>query len=227
MIYAVSDLHGCCEKYKKLLDTVPIGSADTLYVLGDVIDRGDGGIDILLDMMSRDNVKPLLGNHESLALKVMKSIAAGFLDVELICKTRAGIIWLLSDGEPTLRAFCALTQERQKAVIDYIESFGIYDEITVNGRRFHLSHTLPDYDPNTPIHDIGVSKFLYGEPDYTKAYGQDTLFVTGHTPTGFIDPAYVGRIWQKNNHIAIDCGAAFGNPLGCICLDTLEEIYIE
>lgn len=54
LIYAVSDLHGC---YKKLLDTLSLGNADTLYVLGDVIDRDAGGIDILFDMISRSNIK--------------------------------------------------------------------------------------------------------------------------------------------------------------------------
>ena len=227
MIYAISDLHGCHEKYQKLLDTLPLGDADTLYVLGDVIDRGNGGIDILFDMMARANIKPLIGNHESLALGVMKRIAAGLLEAESIGKTKAGKLWLLSDGEPTIQAFCALPQDRQRDMIDYIESFGIYDEIAVNGRRFHLSHTLPDYDSGKPIHDVSFLEFLYGEPDYTKVYGEDTLFVTGHTPTGLIDPKYAGRILQKNNHIAIDCGAVFGSPLGCVCLDTLQEIYIE
>ena len=58
-------------------------------------------------------------------------------------------------------------------------------------------------------------------------YFEDMLIVTGHTPTGFIDPENTGQIWKGNNHIAIDCGAVFGNPLGCICLDTMEEIYVE
>ena len=35
------------------------------------------------------------------------------------------------------------------------------------------------------------------------------------------------RIYKKNNHIAIDCGAVYGNRLGCICLDTMEEFYVE
>ncbi len=226
MIYAVSDLHGCYEKYRKLLSTLSLGGADTLYVLGDVIDRGAGGIDILLDMMTRANVKPLIGNHESLALGVMKRIAAGSLAAESVEKTRVGMLWLLSGGETTLRAFGALSRAGQQAVVDSIESFGIYDERTVNGRRFHLSHTLPDYNPNKPIHDVSFLEFVYGEPDYTKVYGVDALFVTGHTPTGLIDPAFAGRVWRGNNHIAIDCGAAFGRPLGCICLNTLEEIYI-
>lgn len=70
-----------------------------------------------------------------------------------------------------------------------------------------------------------IDDFLIGEMEYEKEYFKDKYFVSGHTPTGFIDEEYKGRIFQKNNHIAIDCGAVFGNPLGCICLDTLEEFY--
>ncbi len=227
MIYVVSDLHGCYEKYQNLLKTVSLGDVDTLYVLGDVIDRGDGGIEILFDMRSRPNVRPLIGNHESLALGAMKRILRDSLDERAVSKTKAGVLWRMSDGEPTIQAFCALTRDRQQAIVDYIESFGIYEELTVNSRKFHLSHTLPSYDPAIPIHDVTFLEFLFGEVDYTKVYASDTLFVTGHTPTGLIDPASAGRIWRGNHHIAIDCGAVFGHPLGCLCLDTLEEIYIE
>ena len=227
MIYAISDLHGCYEKYVKMLKTINFGDADILYVLGDVIDRGDGGIDILLDMMKRSNVKPIIGNHESLALGPMKNIALFSATAAAVQNTKAYLLWMLSDGEVTEKAFRALENKTQRAVIDYIESISIYDEITVVGRKFHLSHTLPDFDPGKPIHDVSYLEFIYGEPDYGKAYAEDTLFITGHTPTALIDPAYTGRIYQKHNHIAIDCGAAFRSPLGCICLDTLEEFYVE
>lgn len=225
MIYAISDLHGCYEKYIKMLEEIHFGDADTLYVLGDVIDRGDGGIRILLDMMGRANVRPIIGNHESLALGPMKMIAQSSASAAVAQNTTAYRLWRLSDGAPTEKAFRALDKETRQAVIDYIESFSIYDEITVVGRKFHLSHTLPDYDPGKPIHDVSYLEFIYGKPDYEKEYAPDTLFITGHTPTALIDPAYTGRIYQQHNHIAIDCGAAFDRPLGCICLDTLEEIY--
>ena len=77
------------------------------------------------------------------------------------------------------------------------------------------------------IDSCRISDFIMGEPEYEKMYFEDAVIVTGHTPTGFIDPDYTGRIWKGNNHIAIDCGAVFGNPLGYICLDTMEEIYVE
>ena len=227
MIYAISDLHGCYEKYIKMLEKIDFGSEDTLYVLGDVIDRGEGGVDILLDMMRRPNVKPIIGNHESLALGPMKSIALSSATAAAVQNTKAYQLWMISDGTPTEKAFRALDNKTQQDIIDYIEAFSVYDEFTVGSRNFHLSHTLPDYDPNKPIHDVSYLEFIYGQPDYGKEYAEDTLFITGHTPTLLIDPAYKGRIYQQHNHIAIDCGAASGNPLGCICLDTLEEIYVK
>ena len=61
MIYAMSDIHGCYEKYRDMLETIKFAADDTLYVLGDVLDRGPDGFKILLDMAARPNVVGLLG----------------------------------------------------------------------------------------------------------------------------------------------------------------------
>lgn len=37
MIYAVSDLHGCYEKYLSILKKIQFRETDTLYTLGDVV----------------------------------------------------------------------------------------------------------------------------------------------------------------------------------------------
>ena len=34
MIYAVSDLHGCYDRYRQLLDKLDLEEQDTLYVAG-------------------------------------------------------------------------------------------------------------------------------------------------------------------------------------------------
>ncbi len=68
-----------------------------------------------------------------------------------------------------------------------------------------------------------MTDFIIGEPDYEQVYDENRIIVTGHTPTGFIDKNSMGKIWKGNRHIAIDCGAVFGNPLGCICLDTMHN----
>ena len=74
MIYAVSDLHGCYDRYRKLLDKLNLGEQDTLYVLGDALDRGPEGFRILSDMASRPQVVGLLGNHEAMALDALPGL---------------------------------------------------------------------------------------------------------------------------------------------------------
>ena len=49
VIYAVSDLHGCYDKYTKLLERLNMTSEDSLYILGDIVDRGSDGIKIVLE----------------------------------------------------------------------------------------------------------------------------------------------------------------------------------
>ena len=224
MTYVISDIHGCYDKYIKMLDLIALSDKDTLYVLGDVIDRGPDGIKILFDMMNRKNVISIIGNHESMALGIMRTSSNGYADTY---DTNAYITWMYNGGSPTFDAFMSLNAAQRREIRNYIDSFMIYATVTVGGRNFHLSHTLPEYDPDRDIHDVTYLEFIWGEPDYDTVYDENTLFVTGHTPTGFIDPEYESKIYMKNNHIAIDCGAVFDNGrLGCIRLDDLNEFYI-
>lgn len=239
MYYAISDLHGCYDKYKRMLKIIRFCPSDTLYILGDVIDRGDGGIQILWDMTRHKNIIPLWGNHDYMAYYLLRAFYDLGTDrcAELL-ETEIYYIWMEIGGDKTYGAFQSLNRDRQKAVLDYMETFCFFREVEVNGRTFFLSHTVPDkskmldfisgfksgFLEMDPEYEEG---FLFGMPEYGKVYFKDRYIVTGHTPTGHIDEDYIGRICKKNRHIAIDCGAVFGAPLGCICLDTLEEFYTE
>ena len=69
MIYVTSDLHGCNPKlFQQLLDSAGFGEEDFLFVLGDVIDRGEYGAELLLWLTEQPNVQLILGNHEALML---------------------------------------------------------------------------------------------------------------------------------------------------------------
>ena len=115
MIYAVSDLHGCYEPYQKLLDRLCLRADDTLYVLGDVIDRGPDGFQILLDMASRPNVVGLMGNHEAMAIDAISSLmrcavghgARGHSRAE-----EAVDLWFSNGGEVSLDGFLCLEEGR-------------------------------------------------------------------------------------------------------------------
>lgn len=67
--YAIADIHGMYGSYMEVINR--LSPQDHLYIIGDVIDRGNGGIRILQDIMQRikspDNnpeITFLLGNHE-------------------------------------------------------------------------------------------------------------------------------------------------------------------
>ena len=69
MIYVMSDIHGNLRRFNSIMEQINLTDKDTLYVLGDVIDRYPGGIRILRKLMAMDNVKMTIGNHEDMMLK--------------------------------------------------------------------------------------------------------------------------------------------------------------
>ena len=57
MIYVMSDIHGNMRRFRSVMNKIKLQSDDTLYVLGDVIDRHPEGIQILSELMEKKNVK--------------------------------------------------------------------------------------------------------------------------------------------------------------------------
>lgn len=64
MTYIISDIHGNYDKFHKLLYKIKFSDADTLYINGDIIDRGPNPIKLLLEVMQSQNMIFILGNHE-------------------------------------------------------------------------------------------------------------------------------------------------------------------
>ena len=54
--YVISDIHGMYSKFIELLNKIKLKDTDTLYILGDVLDRGPDPIKTLLKIMSMPNV---------------------------------------------------------------------------------------------------------------------------------------------------------------------------
>ncbi len=224
MIYAVSDLHGCYDKLIKLLNKLDFCQNDTLYILGDIVDRGQDGIKILQYIRNQKNIIALIGNHDYTARIMFKNFAMPSMMGEMDFDSLS--MWLADGGQVTYDTFLELDDNEKNRILSQLNSFRIYEELTVCGRKFFLSHTVPSKEKMSDFKSLKWQEFIFGEPDYEKQYFDDKYIVTGHTPTGLIDPAYSGKIYKNNNHIAIDCGAVFGKALGAICLDTLEEFYV-
>ena len=113
----MSDLHGMYDEYLKMLEKIEFGEDDTLYILGDIIDRGRHGLKILEDIMQRKNVIMLLGNHEQMMLEVVTAEEVDTEDYEF-----AMFRWSKNGGAVTAHHFFGGTDYKTQArMIHYLE----------------------------------------------------------------------------------------------------------
>ena len=232
-IYVISDIHGEYDMLEDLLDKLSLRASDTLYILGDILDRGPHPIKTLRKLMGMPEAVCLVGNHELMALEsleflmqeiTIKSIKA--LDDEML---DGFLVWAEHNGgKTTMDEFKQLKRDEQKAVIDYLKEFLVYEELSAAGKEYLLVHAgLGGFYPGKDMEDYSLKELVWDRAEYDICYFADKYVVTGHTPTQYItgNPR-PGRIYRKNNHIALDCGAYMpGGRLAAICLDTGEEFY--
>lgn len=227
MNYVISDIHGYYEEYLELLEQMKFKESDNLYVLGDIVDKGPEPVKLLQDMMFRVNVFPLLGNHDYSAMKLLMAMQKGkdALSADAQEELKA---WMQDGGAVTAKQFMELDEEEREDLLDYMEEFLLYAQVKAGRSRFVLVHAgLDSFSPERALEDYHYSELIYHEPDYNKIYFKDQILVTGHRPTFKIDEQYRGRIFEKNNHVAIDCGAAYGERLGAYCLETGKKYYVD
>ena len=230
--YVISDIHGQYDMFLELLAKIGLKEEDTLYVLGDVLDRGPHPIKVLRKLMEMPNAICLVGNHELMALEclefLMKEITEASIK-ELEAETLDNLItWQMNGSESTIEEFSELSSEEKQKVIDFIREFVVYEETTVANQEYLLVHAgLGNYSPEKDIEDYSLHDLIWARADYDKQYFEDKIVITGHTPTQcIVNHPKPGYVYRKNHHIAMDCGASHpGGRLAAICLDTGEEFY--
>ncbi len=237
MTYAVSDIHGCYDKYQELLRKINFGPNDTLYVLGDVIDRGADGFKIMLDMAQRPNVVTLMGNHEAMALDALTCILSSVQKDGEITLSEEGAetvdLWFCNGGELSLADFLWLNKDQAQTVWEYMNNMPLYKEVEVGERQFVLVQGgLENFSPARPLKDYEPDEILWCRPEPDTDYCTDKYVIFGHTPVQFLADDGEGmeaspQIYRRGNLIDIDCGCVFQDGrLACLCLDTMEEIYV-
>lgn len=231
MIYVIGDIHGNKEKYNEMLAKIMPKDTDAVFVLGDVIDIGEDSIEILQDMMYRANIYPVLGEHEYMARKIFPLIADCKSTDEAMNKLsgedkQAFEKWLTMKSEKTVCDFLSLSQEDKESIIDYLSEFQAYEEVEAAGKTFVLVHAgINGFDADKDLEEYSEEDFVFAETDYTKVYFKNKYLITGHKPTVAINQKFMGKVYSKNGHIALDCGAAYGGKLAAICLDVLKLYY--
>ena len=205
---------------------------DVLYILGDVVDRGEKPVEILWDMSLRSNVYPLMGNHDRMALDVLRTLTVEITEESIeqnltLDTMQALFLWERNGAQSTIDGFRRLPMDDRMFLLNYMEDFAPYEVVTAGGRTFVLVHAgLGDFRPDKGLDEYDIFDLAFIRFNYEKEYfGGSTYIVTGHTPT--ITITGKPEIYHSHNNICIDCGAVFpGGRLACLCLDTMEEFYI-
>lgn len=234
--YAISDLHGYPpEKLEALLEKAGFGESDTLYIIGDVVDRnGDGGVATLRLIMSRRNFEFILGNHEDMLLHC-RFVFDEITDESVDSLTEEQTLWLnrylRNGGGVTIENLGKLAKRCRAElddILDFLEQAPLFGAVTAGGRDFLLVHGgLPDFSPEKKLADYPAHGLMWERPKLDTEYFKDIITVFGHTPTLYYGPEHRGRVLFTRTWIDIDAGAAEGLAPALIRLDDLRVFYGE
>lgn len=236
MIYALSDIHGNQARFHSILEQINLQPEDTLYILGDVIDRNPDGIRVLRQIMAMPNAKMLMGNHESMMLHCLyyhRDEQENGHPVRIAPYFR---MWYQQGGTITHQYMNHLRKSLREEIFEYLAALPVNIKVEVNRRKFILTHAAP-----TELFYSGRPEYL-DENDYAiwhryRGYEQAPegyTVIYGHTPTVRNQIADPMRIWHDGAWICLDCGCASSNPeswggvksrLACLRLDDMKEFY--
>lgn len=237
MIYVTTDIHGDMERFKSIMKQIHLQSEDTLYVLGDVTDRKEHGIQIIRQLKLVPNARLLRGNHEQMMLE-----AVGTTGELQAINNKAMKRWMSNGGDVTLNYLKHIKKEIRKEVLSYIAELPTSYDIIVNGKRYVLAHAAPPqmFSERHPRYGnyISADEFsMWYRLRYDDYIPDDYTLIFGHTPTVWYQEIEPLRIYYDTNRIALDCGAGYpkkGSPffridgrLACLRIDDGKEFYSE
>lgn len=140
MHYALSDVHGCFDEFQRMLDLVSPTADDTVYVMGDVVDRGPKSAEMLVWCVEEapENFHFLLGNHEDMA-----GCAIGRSPGRISLYDDWGLDpWCYNGGIETTKRLIQITdlEWRRDLLIPWLQALSPYTVVEVNERPIMLVH---------------------------------------------------------------------------------------
>ena len=199
---AIADIHGCCRTFRQLIfEVVRLKKYDSLYLLGDLIDRGPdskGVIETILELQASGyDVRPIRGNHEQMILTSIYTPYNGSLSE-----------WLDNGGCTTLKSYGVSHPEElnEEGHIYFLHDLPFY-RITDT----HIfDHAGLDYNLDDPLSHQGECAMLTkrgGDVKDAKLGGR--ILVSGHTP---LPLSAISRSLHTS-HIRLDNGCVYGDAL--------------
>ena len=221
-VFACSDLHGNYKVFQSILQK--IDETDKVYVLGDVVDRGDRGFTILREMLSDPRFIVLKGNHEDLFKDDLKELRDfEERDYGQIC----------NGGDPTIEEW--QRESGNYGWIRILKNLPLCEYyINKEGKTLFLSHA-----GCTPPYDTEEDDLLWDRHHLRDDYnGFCDIVIHGHTPIphmfgirsekGWKILAEEGPLWYCNKYkCCIDAGTYITNIAYLLDLDTFEYEIIK
>ena len=168
--FVISDIHGCCKTFKKLLlETIIIKRSDKIYCVGDYVDRGKdskGVIDLIIKLRSEGyNIHTLRGNHEQMMIDAIK-------DAQRLKH------WLLNGGTQTLMSFgIASLKELPKLYMNFLKRTKFFIETD----KYVIVHAGLNFKSAHPFKD--KEEMLWTRDEYfAPAKIKNKIMIHGHTP---------------------------------------------
>ncbi len=232
MTYVLSDIHGNLGRFESIMKQINLQPDDTLYILGDIVDRYPHGIKILRRIMQMPNVKMLIGNHEYMMLNAIGHCKDAAEEKENT-NWRQRRIWYNNGGSITHENLKHIKKEYRAEVFRFIRQLPTNIEVEVNGIKYKLVH-------GSPVENY--SKYSWGYRDYanekefavwerwdeTAPVPEGYVLIFGHTPTCHFQDNEPWSIWHSDEAIGIDCGSGYEDGrLACLRLEDMKEFYSE
>lgn len=233
MHYVLSDIHGNERRFNSILKQIDLQSDDTLYVLGDVIDRYPGGLRILRRLMAMPNAKLLLGNHEYMMLRALGHPVDDNPD-----DGNALAHWYRNGGDVTHLRWKFLRKTTRRQILNYLRALPLNLELELRGQRYLLVHGAPIslWAQNTDQRYRNATHFsVWRRPEVQDPMPEGFTVIFGHTPTRHYRDTAPMEVWRGEGRIAIDCGSGYPETgdlapygrLACLRLEDGKVFYSE
>lgn len=128
-IFVTSDPHGHVRALDHALELASPSADDTIYVLGDMTDRGPDPMGVVKLVRGLPNAHVLMGNHERMLLDVLNE--TGDFD---------SFTWSLNGGLTTATGLDSLPHEEFIDTLDWIGSLPLFDIVHTDERTWILVH---------------------------------------------------------------------------------------
>lgn len=210
--WIIPDIHGCSKTVRFLLENqLKITKHDSIYFLGDYIDRGPDGkgvIDYLMYLEKEEyEVHFIKGNHEDMCIKAFEADQKKKL---FGAKHPEQKEWEAVGAKETLKSFGVKhPREIPKTYIDWMKNCVPYIEL----EGYILVHAGMNFNAENPFKDEHSMMWTRNfKVDFNKSNGKKVIH--GHIP---VDYSFMQLVIEQNENydfIALDNGVFYNEKPG-------------